>query len=115
MGRITIHELTVRAVIGTLPHEREAAQSIRVSIEAEVDTATPAESDDLNQALDYRLLAEFVRELAVEGRFQLIETLAERAARGILEAYPVSRAVVTVRKPNAIQQAEWVEVRVEAC
>ena len=115
MGTITIHELQIEAVIGTLPHERERPQTILVRIEVEVDTATPAESDDLMQALDYRELADAISGLAVKGKFQLIETLAERAAALIRGSYPVGRTLVAVRKPDAIAEAQWVEARVEIC
>ncbi len=115
MGTIRIDNLAIEAIIGTLPSEREAPQRIFASIEVDTDTRTPAETDDLGLALDYRELADCVTELALTEEFLLIETLVERAASRLRDTFPVTRALVAVRKPAAIPEAEWVEVSAEIC
>jgi dihydroneopterin aldolase len=113
MGTIVIADLELSAVIGTLPEERLVPQRVLATIEVEANTAGPAAEDRLEEAVDYTALAERVRRCAVEGRFQLLETLAERAARAIQEEFAVGGVRLEVRKPGAIRGAAWAAVRVE--
>ena len=50
---IYIHAIRVRTVIGILPHERAAKQTLIISCELGTDTRAAGEADDIKQALDY--------------------------------------------------------------
>jgi dihydroneopterin aldolase len=63
------------------------------------DVAKAASRDDIGDALDYSAIAQAVRCVVTEGRFQLIETAAERIAEAIRERHGVAWARVEVVKP----------------
>lgn len=103
--------MPVRCVIGVHPHERGSTQELLVSVELDTDFSTAAATDDLADTLDYTRIAETVERCAVEGRFQLIETLAERLA-DLLLTTTVDRVTVEIEKPAALGATRHVGVRV---
>ncbi|MDH3643535.1 MAG: dihydroneopterin aldolase [Gammaproteobacteria bacterium] len=113
MDTVFVTNLAVQTIIGIHPEERTTPQQVLISFELQADTTKAARSDDINDALDYHSAAQRVTELVAAGRFQLIETMAERIAAALLEAYPIPRVVVEVRKPGALRDAETVGVRIE--
>ena len=113
MDTVFVTNLAVQTIVGIHPEERTTPQQVLISFELHTDTAKPARSDDISDALDYQGAAQRITELVTAGRFQLIETMAERIAAALLEAYPVPRVVVEVRKPGALHDAETVGVRIE--
>ena len=62
--------------------------------------ADAAHSDRIDDAVDYRAVVDVVRSVSEERAFQLLEALAAAVADGIAEAFPVTRVVVRVRKPD---------------
>ncbi len=109
---VYVRNLVFDAIIGVLPQERVTPQPICVSLELSVDTQTAAESENLNDTLDYAFLAEAVEALAIEQQCLLVETLAQQIA-GLALAQPRVEAVrVSVGKPNALQKAELVGVEI---
>ncbi len=77
------------------------------------DTAHAAREDDLDHAVDYAAAARRVAALAVEGRFKLVETLAEHVAQLLLHEFPIARVRVEIEKPAAITEADSVGVSIE--
>jgi len=109
---ICIHGLEVQAIIGVLPHERSTAQPVTIDLEITVDTRMAAASEKLEDTLDYAALASAVKALTIEAECLLVETLAEKIAELALQQ-PLARAVqVNVTKPNALQNAAGVGVRI---
>ena len=113
-GTTGLKDLRVDCVIGIYPHERAAAQTVMLDIELDYDFAAPAASDAIADAVDYDGVAASVTELLQTAKFQLIETMAERAAALLLARVPVATAVrIEVRKPAAVPAAACSFVRVE--
>ena len=86
---VSIRDLSVAAVIGWHPWEREIEQALVFSVDMVPETADvrrAAATDDLADALDYSAVAAAIATVVREGRFRLIETAAERVA-GSLAAY----------------------------
>ena len=114
IGTISIEGLEIECVIGIHPHERTDPQIMFVDIALDCDIAAAVASDSIADTIDYVTLADYLRDLAHNGRFQLLETYAERAVNGILERWPAVRKVaVKAMKPEAIPTANWTAVRVE--
>jgi 7,8-dihydroneopterin aldolase/epimerase/oxygenase len=103
IGRVTdtvsIRDLRVSTVIGVYDWEREIEQVLTFSIDMAADVAEAAKSDDIRDALDYSGVAQAVKAVVTEGRFQLIETAAERVAERLLTAYGLEWVRVEVVKP----------------
>jgi len=101
---VSVRDLSVAAVIGVHPWEREIEQTLLVSVDMVPETAdvrTAAASDDLADALDYSAVAATIASVLRDGKFRLIETAAERVAERLLAEFPVSSLRLEVRKPIA--------------
>jgi len=108
---LELHGLEVFGRHGVLDEEKLNGQVFVYDVELEVDQ--PA-ADRIDAAVDYRLVADCVREVSYSGSFELIETLAAVVADALLARLAVSRVRVRVRKPlPADIAAEWSAATVE--
>lgn len=106
--RVLVHDLAVDCLVGDLPHEREIPQRLRLDLELVADCAKAAASDRLVDAVDYVTAAALAARVCVEGRFHLVEALAEAVARALLAELPIRAVTVRVRKPAGVPAAAWV-------
>lgn len=113
MDTIFIEGLAVEAILGIFPHERERPQPVVFDIEFAVDIAAAARSEDIEHTLSYATVAEAVSALAVDGRYQLVETLAEACAELLLQRFGVPWARIRISKPEAVPAARGVGVLIE--
>ena len=96
---VSIKGLRASAVIGVFDWEREIEQTLIFAVEMPADVAKAAATDDINDALDYSKVAEAVREVVTEGKFQLIETAVERVADRLLADFVLPWVRVQLAKP----------------
>jgi dihydroneopterin aldolase len=102
---VELHGLEVFGRHGMLPEEKLDGQVFIYDVELEVDE--PA-TDQIEDAVDYRLVADCVREVSDAAPRDLIETLAAAVADALVARFPVARARVRVRKPHPPGiAAEW--------
>ena len=80
---------------GVLEEEKEKGQSFWYDVELEVGEW--GSSDRIEEAVDYRLVVDAVREVN-DGRFELLEALASTVAETLMERFAVARVKVRVRK-----------------
>ncbi len=99
MDRISIDAITFYAHHGVLPEERELGQVFQVNLELGCDFSSIT-ADHINQAVDYRLAVEVVKEIICGSPCRLLETLAARIADQLLLLPGVTEVKVEVRKPN---------------
>jgi dihydroneopterin aldolase len=111
--RVFLRELGVECVIGFLDWERLVKQTVYLDIEAPIDCRKAALSDDVAQTLDYKRLAKTVSAFVGASEFKLVETLADRTARLILEEFDLPWVKVTLNKRGAIRAARDVGVIIE--
>lgn len=101
--RLIIRNLELQCVIGAEDWERVMPQRVIVDIELRGDFSAAADSDDLEDAVDYREVCARAVEVAKEGEYRLLETLADRIARAALVTHPyITSATVSVFKPLAL-------------
>jgi dihydroneopterin aldolase len=96
---VSIRDLRVSTVIGVYDWEREVEQALTFSVDMAADDARAAARDDLRDALDYSAVAHTVKCVVIEGKFQLIETAAERVAERLVADYGLTWVRVQVVKP----------------
>jgi 7,8-dihydroneopterin aldolase/epimerase/oxygenase len=96
---VSIRDLRVSAVIGVYDWEREIEQALTFSVDMAADVAAAAKNDDIRDALDYSAVAQAVKTVVIEGRFQLIETAAEAVAQRLVADYGLAWVRVEVVKP----------------
>ncbi len=100
MDRVSLRGIDVYAHHGVHPAERELGQRFVIDVDLWVDCGPAAASDALGDALDYTAVHRRICEVTAENSFHLIETLAGRLCRALLEDFPVARVRVQVHKPN---------------
>lgn len=112
LDRIDIEDLAVRSIIGIFDWERVRKQEVLLQIRIYTDSSTAAESDSIEDAVDYKKLTKSVIRFVEESTFSLLETLAEEVSRIALELPGVEAVRVTVQKPGALRHAANVGVTV---
>jgi len=113
LDTVFIRDLEVRAIIGIHTWEREQLQPILIDVDMACDAAAAAAEDDIEKAVNYRTVAKAVARLTEDGRFQLVETLAERIAELVRGEFGVPWVRVRVRKPGAVRFSREVGVELE--
>ena len=98
---VSVRDLSVAAVIGVHPWERETEQTLTFSVDMQAEVSRAAATDDLADALDYSAVAGVIATVVQEGKFQLIETAADRVAGRLLATFPIARLRLELRKPIA--------------
>jgi dihydroneopterin aldolase len=87
---------------GFLEEERRLGQRFLVDLWVDVGDAA-ASSDDIDETVDYRRLAELVREVFAGPERLLLEGLGGAVVDGIFAGFPaVQRVRVRVRKPDVV-------------
>ena len=108
-----IKNLRLRTFIGFNPDERTKQQDVVVNAEIHHRPTAAALNDDVSGALDYKVITKRIIGHTEGGRFLLLEKLAGDLL-DICTADPaVTRAAVTVDKPNALRFADSVSVTLE--
>jgi dihydroneopterin aldolase len=99
---------------GVTDEERERGQDFLYDVS--MDVPETALSDRIEDATDYRAVAEAIRNLSAVRRYALLEALAAGVAEMIVERFDVERVSVRVRKPDvrpAGLEVEWTAATVE--
>ena len=98
MDLLKLNGLEVECILGDLPEERVREQKIQVDVALALDVTAAAETDSLDETVDYALLVGEIRETLEEARCRLLERAAVCVADVCLADPRVERATVTVRK-----------------
>jgi dihydroneopterin aldolase len=89
---------------GVNEDERREGQRFLFDLWLDVPRAA-AETDRIEDAVDYRKVVAVVREVSDGRAYTLLEALAAAVADAILARFPVERARVRVRKPDVRLEA----------
>jgi dihydroneopterin aldolase len=113
MDAIVIRDLRVEALIGIHQRERHVTQTVSVDLEIGIPGATVFKSDKVADTIDYEQVALKIRALAASGHFRLVETLAERIARLLLDDFRAHWVKVSAAKIGILANAKFVGVTIE--
>ena len=113
MDIIFLKELKAECVIGVWDWERQIRQRVSIDLEMGTDIKRAAESDKLDDTLNYKAVAKRVIEFVEASEFQLIETLAERIAGLLQEEFAIPWCRVTLDKGGAVRGSRAVGVVIE--
>ncbi len=95
---------------GVLEEEKENGQAFWFDLELEVGEW--GTNDRIEDAVDYRLVVDAVREVN-EQRFELLEALASTVAETVMSRFALARVKVRVRKRPAGLPVEYSAVTAE--
>jgi dihydroneopterin aldolase len=99
--RITLTGLRAYGRHGVFDFEREQGQDFVVDAILELDLAKPAASDNVEDTVHYGELASALVRIIEGEPVNLIETLADRLLDACMADARVTKATVTVHKPQA--------------
>ena len=99
---IKITNLRVFAHHGVLPEEKKNGQEFFLNAKVYVDMRKAGISDNLEDAVNYDKLCDFLNEIFKDKTFDLIEAAAEYTVQEIITFFPNIQAMeLEVRKPHA--------------
>ena len=113
MDRVFIEDLNVQTVIGIYDWEREIKQLVSLDLEMEFDITRAAETDSIEDTLDYKAVSKRLIRFIEDSEFQLVEALAERCAAIVLDEFPVDWLRLKLGKPGAVRGSSAVGVIIE--
>lgn len=115
LRHLFLKNMVLDAHIGVFPHEQGVTQRIRVSVSFGVLDRNDLEvgADDLSRTVSYEDVVLLVRRIVQEGHVQLVETLAERIAAGVLADARVRVVRVRIEKLDVFEEIEAVGVEIE--
>ena len=113
MDHIELRGMSFRGRHGVGPREREQPQEFKVDVELEADLAAAGGSDDLADAVDYRLVRAAAKEVIEGPARSLLESLATAIADRVLALPRVESVSVRITKwPPSMQPIEGASVRI---
>ena len=83
--KIFVKDLEIETIIGIFDWEREVKQLIKISYEVEVDIKKAFNSDNIEDTFDYKTTSKKIIKFVEKSSFQLIEALAEKISKIILQ------------------------------
>lgn len=113
--KITLAGVKLLVHIGTSEDERRTRQECSADLTVWADLEAASATDSLEKSIDYSQILKTMQRIAGNVEYNLIETLAYRIVRSVLQSFPVSRVRIKLRKrPTALAaQLDFVEVEVE--
>ncbi len=112
MDFIFIRELKLETLIGFHKRELVVPQTIQLDIEIGISNTKVFTSDKVADCIDYDRVAARIRELLSKDRFNLVEALADRVARLVIEEFGASHVKVSAAKLGVLRNAGLVGVTV---
>ena len=102
MGIIRLHNAVFYAYHGVLLDEQNLGGKFEVDVELHCDLSQGAQSDHLDDTVNYERVYDCIRTLVLEKKHLLLESLASAVGMGILNNFrKVQSVTVKVRKPSA--------------
>tara|TARA_R110002126_G_scaffold10245_9_gene46472 strand:+ start:7810 stop:8172 length:363 start_codon:yes stop_codon:yes gene_type:complete len=107
---IKIKNLRLRTFIGIKDDEINNKQDVIINARIQYSAINAANSDDMNNALNYRTITKQIIELVEMNRFSLLEKLTADVL-ALASAHPAVRfAEVEIDKPHALRFADSVSL-----
>lgn len=114
MDAIIIEGLKVDTVIGCFNWERQIIQPLMLDLTIHNDLNQAAQSDELDDTLNYAQICELAAQVIQQAKPKLIEHAAQLVLERLFLVFPsIESIIITIRKPAIIAQANAVGIRLE--
>lgn len=110
---IGIEGYKISCLIGIHPEERLKEQSLLIDLKLKVDLSRFHLTQELEDSVDYTLLAAIALDLAKKNHYFLIETFAEDLLKECFDRFRTTWGFVKIRKPGAIPSGACAFVELE--
>ena len=104
--RIIINNLRVEAFLGVYEWEQQVRQVVYLDLEILPlgrSFREIADSDRLEDALDYSRLVQHIEVFVVSHRFRLLETMISTLADMLLAEFAIAELALNIHKPSALK------------
>lgn len=96
---IRIIDLEIWSRVGVPDEEREEPQRLLIDVELRLRDIGPASlTDNVKLTVDYAIVAERVKDMALSRPRRLVETLAEDIAADLLKVFPITSLSLEIKK-----------------
>ncbi len=112
MDKIIIEGMEIDCIIGIFDWERKTKQKVILDVQIEYDSTLLGDTDDIQNAVDYKSLNKSIVHYVANSTCRLLETLAEKVSGLILAIDKVYAVRLKVSKPNALSLAKNVAVEI---
>jgi dihydroneopterin aldolase len=112
MDHIFIRDFEFETLIGFHKRERVVPQKIRLDLEIGIANAAVFASDRVADCIDYDKVTVRIREVLAGQHYNLVEALADRVARLVIDEFGAASVKVSVAKLGVLKNAGYVGVTV---
>lgn len=110
---IFIQGLRVQTIVGIYEWEKQFKQPLIFDLELATNLKSAAESDKIEDTVDYKQISDEIIEMVEGNQFELLETIGESICAHILKKHAtVLKVQLKIHKPNAVPQAETVGIQI---
>ena len=110
MDLLHIHDFKIMTIVGMHTWEQQTQQSVMLDIDIACDCKELAQTDQIDQAINYDTVCEYLLTHFKEEKTALIETLAEKIAQSLLRLTGSSEIYLKLSKPGATRYAKTIAV-----
>ena len=110
--KVFISQLQVNTIIGVFDSEKQAKQPLFFDVEMLTDFAKAAQSDNVDDVVDYAKVSARIIAHCGSTQVELLETLAEQLTSIILTEFAVSQVTLRISKPQAVLEAQTVGIEI---
>ncbi len=101
MDVIRLKNMVFYGYHGVSESEKSLGGKFEVDVELHRDLTKAGQTDNLKDTINYEKVYKIVYDSTKNNKFYLIETLAERIAKSILQQFQTEKVTIRVRKPHA--------------
>ena len=113
MDIVYIRDLKIETTIGIYDWEREIKQTVSLDLEMAHDISRAAETDNIEDTLNYKAVAKRLIAFISGSEFLLVEAMAEQCASIVLQEVGVPWLRLRLSKPGAVRGSQDVGVIIE--
>lgn len=113
MDIVRIKNLKIPACHGAYEFEKNKEGLFELDIEMFLDLKKPADTDNLDDTVNYDEAVSIIVSLFTEKSYNLIESVGDKICSKLLEYYPIKKVIIKIRKPHAPIMANLDTVEVE--
>lgn len=110
---IFIYQLHTSCILGITEEERKNSQTVLIDLKLSADFSKAAQTDQIEDAIDYDQVCKVVTRFVAQSNFHLLEALAEAIANLIFKEFLVEEVKLKVFKPKIIPNAGEVGVEID--
>ncbi len=99
---ILLEAIQIPAALGVTAAERRMRRPVLLDLEVQRDLRAAGRSDRIRDTVHYKRIFEVVEDVAANQEHKLVEALATRVARAVLDKFDAEAVTITVRKPKPI-------------